>query len=97
VVVVYTLRRHSVGYFVCLCVCEGAKSKMTQHFHGYLAGLSLLRNSTEDDRVTRCLNECREKLDFTPIDTLDDSVNSINSSSGSSCVVNLWSIVSCMG
>ena len=47
---------------------------MAQHFHGYLAGLSLLTNKTEDDRVISCLNECREKLDFTPVDTMDDTV-----------------------
>jgi len=48
---------------------------MGQHFHGYLAGLSLLSNKTEDDRVIRCLNQCQEKLDFTPVDTMDDTVN----------------------
>jgi len=47
---------------------------MVQHFRGYLAGLSLLNNKTEDDRVISCLNECREKLDFTPVDTMDDTV-----------------------
>jgi len=48
---------------------------MTQHFRGYLAGLSVLSNRTEDDRVISCLNQCQEKLDFTPVDTLDDTVN----------------------
>jgi len=53
----------------------GAKKKMTQHFRGYLAGLSVLSNRTEDDRVISCLNQCQEKLDFSPVDTLDDTVN----------------------
>ena len=48
---------------------------MAQHFRGYLAGLSLLSNKTEDDRMISCLNECQEKLDFTAFDTMDDTVN----------------------
>ena len=48
---------------------------MAQHFRGYLAGLSLLSNKTEDNRVISCLNECQEKLEFTGVDTLDDTVN----------------------
>ena len=47
---------------------------MAQHFHGYLAGLSLLNNKTEDDQVISCLNECQEKLELTTIDTMDDTV-----------------------
>ena len=37
---------------------------MSQYFKGYLAGLSILRGKTESDRVIRCLNDCKEKLDF---------------------------------
>ena len=48
---------------------------MAQHFRGYLAGLSLLKNRTEDDRVIRCLNQCQEKLELTALDTKDDTVN----------------------
>jgi len=48
---------------------------MSQHFRGYLAGLSLLNNKTENDGVIACLNECREKLDFAAVDTLDDTVS----------------------
>jgi len=59
---------------VCVCVCEGGKQRMVQHLHGYLAGLSLLNNKTEDDQVISCLNECQEKLDLTSVDTLDDTV-----------------------
>ena len=57
---------------------------MAQHFHGYLAGLSLLSNRTEDDQVISCLNQCQEKLDLTAIDTMDDTVIPSNSSSSSS-------------
>jgi len=55
-------------------VLAGGKHRMAQHFHGYLAGLSLLNNKTEDDRVINCLNKCQEKLDFSSIDTKDDTV-----------------------
>jgi calsyntenin 1 len=48
---------------------------MGQYFHGYLAGLSLLKNKTESDSVIRCLNNCQEKLDFTAIDTNDNTVS----------------------
>jgi len=59
-------------------VYEGGKQRMAQHIHGYLAGLSLLANRTEDDRVISCLNECQEKLDFTSVDTHDDTVNQLS-------------------
>lgn len=48
---------------------------MNQYFRGYLAGLSILKNTTESDSVIRCLNNCQEKLDFDAIDTDDDTVN----------------------
>ena len=44
---------------------------MGQYFHGYLAGLSILKNQTESDRVIQCLNNCQEKLDFTAIDEME--------------------------
>ena len=55
-------------------VCAGGKQRMAQHFHGYLAGLSVVNNKTEDDDVISCLNECQEKLDLTTVDTADDTV-----------------------
>jgi len=57
--------------------CEGGKHRMTQHLRGYLAGLSLLNNKTEDDRVISCLNQCQEKLDINAVDTKDDTVNQL--------------------
>jgi hypothetical protein len=58
---------------------QGAKRRMGQYFGGYLAGLSILKNRTESDGVISCLNNCQEKLDFTAIDTMDETSVSINS------------------
>ncbi|ESO95730.1 hypothetical protein LOTGIDRAFT_116621 [Lottia gigantea] len=43
---------------------QGGKSKFGHFFKGYLAGLSVLKDKREDDRVIRCLNNCKESLDF---------------------------------
>jgi len=43
---------------------QGKDSTFAHYFHGYLAGLSVLKGKTESDRVIRCLNDCMEKLDF---------------------------------
>ena len=42
----------------------GASKHLDQYFNGYLAGLTVLKDATESDRVIRCLNDCKEKLDF---------------------------------
>ena len=42
----------------------GLDEKFTDHFQGYLAGLSLLKDKTESERVIQCLNNCQENLDF---------------------------------
>ena len=57
---------------ICKYICNsGGKHHMGQYFHGYLAGLSILKNQTESDRVIQCLNNCQEKLDFTAIDEME--------------------------
>lgn len=47
---------------------------MGHFFRGYLAGLSILKNRTESDRVIQCLNTCQEKLDFPGIDEMENGV-----------------------
>ena len=50
---------------------QGGEGKTAQHFKGFLAGMSLLKGKTESDRVIRCLNNCKEKLDFHDIRLLE--------------------------
>lgn len=47
---------------------------MGHYFHGYLAGLSVLRNETETDDVIRCLNNCQEKLNVPGIDDMENGM-----------------------
>ena len=42
----------------------GGKSTFEHYFRGYLAGVSMLKDKTESDRVIHCLNSCKENLDF---------------------------------
>ncbi|XP_067658784.1 calsyntenin-1-like [Haliotis asinina] len=43
---------------------QGGENRYEHHFRGYLAGLSFLKDKTESDRVIKCLNNCKENLDF---------------------------------
>lgn len=43
---------------------QGAQLTFKDYFHGYLAGLSLLKGKTESERVIKCLHNCKENLDF---------------------------------
>lgn len=52
---------------------------MGHYFHGYLAGLSVLRNQTETDDVIRCLNNCQEKLEVPGIDDMENGMVGANS------------------
>ena len=51
---------------------------LTQYFRGYLAGLSILKGKTESDRVIRCLNDCKEKLDFHAMSEMESGMVSIH-------------------
>ena len=50
---------------------SGGEGKVKQYFNGYLAGLSILKGKTESHRVIKCLNNCKEKLDFQAVDKMD--------------------------
>ena len=59
---------------------EGRDSKMSHHFKGYLAGLSVLRGRNENPDVLSCLHRCKEGLQLPPSDTLDPGTDvSVNS------------------
>ncbi|XP_055332879.1 calsyntenin-1-like [Paramacrobiotus metropolitanus] len=45
---------------------QGSQSRMDQYLHGYLDGLSLLVNETEEESVLQCMNKCAERLTLPP-------------------------------
>jgi len=54
---------------------QGGQKHLSQYFKGYLAGLSVLRGKTESDRVIRCLNDCKEKLDFHAMSEMESGMS----------------------
>lgn len=44
---------------------------MAFNFHGFLAGLSVLRGRTENPEVLSCLHRCKEGLEVPPADLLE--------------------------
>jgi len=61
---------------------SGGEHHMVQYFHGYLAGLSLLKNRTESDQVIQCLTNCQERLDFAAVDQMETGMVSLTSFGG---------------
>lgn len=53
---------------------SGGKGRMGHYFRGYLAGLSILKNQTETDDVIQCLNDCREKLEVTGMNDMENGM-----------------------
>jgi len=49
---------------------SGELGEFGEHFRGRLAGLTLLKDRTESDRVIQCLNNCQESLDFTGLENM---------------------------
>lgn len=72
---------HGVNTTLVVGACwEGRESKMSHHFHGYLAGLSVLRGRNENPQVLSCLHRCKEGLQLPPSDSLDPGTDvSVNS------------------
>lgn len=59
---------------------QGGSQALSQYFTGYLAGLSILKDKTESDRVIKCLNNCKEKLDFHAMNEMETGMQvSLNS------------------
>lgn len=70
---------HSTKLVVGACWL-GGKGRMGHYFRGYLAGLSILKNQTETDDVIQCLNDCREKLEVTGMNDMENGMTvSMNS------------------
>lgn len=50
---------------------------MSFNFHGFLAGLSVLRGRTENPEVLACLHRCKEGLEVPPADLLEPGMVSL--------------------
>ncbi|XP_060573318.1 calsyntenin-1-like [Ruditapes philippinarum] len=61
-----TDRVHFTKLVVGAC-WKGLDEVYVDHFQGFLAGLSILKDRTESERVIQCLNSCQESLDFTEL------------------------------
>ncbi|KAL5015471.1 hypothetical protein ScPMuIL_009741 [Solemya velum] len=58
-----TTKVHFTKLVIGACY-QGGEHSFAHYFQGYLAGLSMLKDKTESDRVIKCLNNCKENLDF---------------------------------
>jgi len=59
---------------------HGGEQRLSQYFTGYLAGMTILKGETENDRVIQCLNNCKEKLDFHAMSEMETGMSiSLNS------------------
>jgi hypothetical protein len=66
-------RETSVLIDVCIII-TGKTQRMRHHFGGSLAGLSVWNNVTLTKSMIHCLSDCRERLDFTAVDDLDNAM-----------------------
>lgn len=71
-----TDRVHFTKLVVGAC-WKGLDEQYVDHFQGYLAGLTLLKDKTESERVIQCLNNCQENLDFTELEDMPSGTVSI--------------------
>ncbi|CAG2212955.1 CLSTN1 [Mytilus edulis] len=58
---------------------QGKENEFGKYFHGYLAGLSILKDKTESERVIRCLNDCKENLEFHALSEMESGTLIFNS------------------
>ncbi|XP_013773618.1 calsyntenin-1-like [Limulus polyphemus] len=66
--------------FVVGACWQGHENKTAFHFRGYLAGLSLLREQTENPEVLSCLYQCKESLEEPPVDLLEPGMELMTNS-----------------
>ena len=66
--------------FVVGACWQGKDEKMSFNFHGFLAGLSVLRGRTENPEVLACLHRCKEGLEVPPADLLEPGMELLTNS-----------------
>lgn len=59
---------------------QGSDNKMKHHFHGYLAGLSVLLHKTEKPEVLSCLHKCKESLEVPAMELLEPGMELLTNS-----------------
>ncbi|XP_034235653.1 calsyntenin-1 isoform X1 [Thrips palmi] len=59
---------------------QGSENKMKHHFHGYLAGLSVLLHRTERPEVLTCLHKCKESLEVPAMELLEPGMELLTNS-----------------
>jgi hypothetical protein len=62
------------------CFGSGSDNKMKHHFHGYLAGLSVLLHKTEKPEVLSCLHKCKESLEVPAMELLEPGMELLTNS-----------------
>ncbi|CAG2064864.1 unnamed protein product, partial [Timema podura] len=59
---------------------QGSDNKMKHHFHGYLAGLSVLLHKMEKPDVLSCLHKCKESLEVPAMELLEPGMELLTNS-----------------
>ncbi|KAH9514163.1 Calsyntenin-1 [Bulinus truncatus] len=69
-----TKKVHSTKLVVGAC-WQGAANTFSHYYKGYMAGLFVLKGKTESERVIKCLNNCKENLDFHAISDMSSGTS----------------------
>ncbi|XP_005090315.1 calsyntenin-1 [Aplysia californica] len=69
-----TKKVHSTKLTVGAC-WQGAENTFAHYYKGYMAGLFVLKGKTESDRVIKCLNNCKENLDFHAVNDMSSGTS----------------------
>lgn len=59
---------------------QGSENKMKHHFHGYIAGLSVLLGENEKPEVLTCLHKCKETLEVPSVKLLEPGMELMTNS-----------------
>lgn len=69
-----TKKVHSTKLVVGAC-WQGADNTFSHYYKGFMAGLFVLKGKTESERVIKCLNNCKENLDFHAISDMSSGTS----------------------
>uniref|UniRef100_A0A2C9KR50 Cadherin domain-containing protein n=1 Tax=Biomphalaria glabrata TaxID=6526 RepID=A0A2C9KR50_BIOGL len=69
-----TKKVHGTKLVVGAC-WQGAANTFSHYYKGYMAGLFVLKGKTESERVIKCLNNCKENLDFHAISDMSSGTS----------------------
>ncbi|CAG5135956.1 unnamed protein product, partial [Candidula unifasciata] len=69
-----TTKVHTTKLTVGAC-WQGADNTFNHYYKGYMAGLFVLKGKTESERIIKCLNNCKENLDFHAISDMSSGTS----------------------